>query len=342
MQPVETQLEESNLLLNQTQITLKTAMAAVESETASLSEKIEMLLAIAMDLQKKPKSSQQLEVAITLHNKTIELSEESYPLFKARALVGKGTALRTIPSQGPELLLAAREAYELALPILEELASPKEIAEAEMNLGLVLQALVPFHQAKMEDALQAYKRSLKTFSGLTYPQEYAIIQNNIAIAYLSFSLAPEKEDMRQALAVQSLKEGLGWITLKDHPQEYAMLQNNLANTLQYLPSTHPVENNLKALTAYDEALKVRTLEDTPLEYATTIANKANLLYNLPDDVEHPEAGNSQNLLKAKTYYQEALEIFTKYGDLGRGEVVEAALGELEQELAAWQDIDMNK
>ena len=337
MQPVEKTLEQSTILLSQSETTVQAAIAAVESESPSLSEKIEMLLAIATDLQQKPKSSQQLEAAIALYNKAIELSEETYPLFKARALAGKGTALRTIPSESAELLLSAKQAYELALPILQELASPKEVAEVEMNLGLVLQALVPFNQAKMQDAVQAYKRSLRVFNGLTHPQEYAILQNNLAIAYLSFSLAPEKEEMRQALAVQSLKEALQWITLKDHPNEYAMLQNNLANTLQYLPSTHPLENNLKALAAYDEALKVRTLQDTPLEYASTIANKANLLYNLPDDVEHPEVGNRQNLLQAKTYYQEALHLFSQYGELARGEIVASALTELEKELAAWKD-----
>ncbi len=337
MQPVARKPEHSNTLISQSQITVKAAIAAIESETSSLSEKIEMLLTIATDLQQKPKSSQQLEAAIALYDKAIELAFKSYPLFKARALAGKGTALRTIPSEDAELLLAAKQAYELALPILQELASPKEVAEVEMNLGLVLQALVSFQQAKMQDAISAYKRSLRVFNGLTHPQEYAILQNNIAIAYLSFPLAPEKGEMRQALAVQSLQEALQWITLRDHPLEYAMLQNNLANALQYLPSTHPLENNLQALTAYDEALKVRTLQDTPLEYANTIANKANLLYNLPDDVEHPEAGNRQNLLQAKAYYQEALQIFSQYGELGRGEVVAAVLVEVERELLAWGD-----
>ena len=337
MPSIEKELKQSNTVLSQSQATVKAAMAAIESESASLSEKIEMLLAIATDLQQKAKSSQQLEAAIALYDKAIELASQSHPLFQARALAGKGTALRTIPSESAELLLSAKQAYELALPILQELASPKEVAEVEMNLGLVLQALVPFQQARIEDAIQAYKRSLKVFNGLTHPQEYGILQNNIAIAYLSLSVAPEKAEMVQALAVQSLTEALQWITLKTHPQEYAMLQNNLANALQYIPSTHPLENNLKALAAYDEALKVRTLQDTPLEYASTIANKANLLYNLPDALDRPETGNRQNLQQAKTYYQEAFNIFSQYGELARREVVTAALVEVERELEAWGD-----
>jgi tetratricopeptide (TPR) repeat protein len=125
-------------------------------------------------------------------------------------------------------------------------------------------------------------------------------------------LASVREYLRQGLAVQSFEVALKHINLIDHPREYAMLQNNLGNALQYLVSSHPVENNLRAIAAYDEALKVRNAKDTPVEYANTISNKANALFNLPDDQEKPEAGNPQNLLQARIYYQDALEIFTKY------------------------------
>ncbi len=111
-----------------------------------------------------------------------------------------------------------------------------------------------------------------------------------------------------------------------------MLQNNLANALQYLPSTHAVDNNLKALAAYDEALKVRTPQDTPIEYANTLSNKANVLFNLPDDVDHPEGGNPNNLKQAKTYYQEAQQLFIRYGQQERAEVVAKALQDVETEL----------
>lgn len=315
-----------------TDAAVKAAIAALDSESATLPEKIEMLLEMAAGLQKKPKSSKQLHDAVALYQRAIDLCDREHPLLKARALAGMGTALRTIPSEGEQLLLEAKVAYETAIPVLQEHASPEEVAEAEMNLGLVLQALVPFNEARMQDAVQAYQRSLRVFTGKSYPQEYAILHNNIAIAYLSMPLASQREEMRQVLAVQSFEEALKWVTLTDHPVEYAMLQNNLANALQYLPSTHPVENNLKALTAYDEALKVRTAKDMPVEYASTISNKANVLYNLPDDIEHPEAGNCSNLMQAKTYYQEAQTIFTEYGDWERAEVVARALQEIEREL----------
>jgi len=233
-------------------------------------------------------------------------------------------------------LLEAKKAYEKALEILREHGKPEEVAEAKMNLGLVLQALVPDNLATMKQAIEVYQQALLIFTANTYPQEYAILQNNIAIAYLSMTLSPEREGMRQAMAVQSFEEALKAVNLMEHPNEYAMLHNNLANALQYLPSLHPIDNNLRALAAYNEALKVRTGKDTPLEYAATISNKANVLYNLPDNPKHPEAGNYQNLLQAKKLYEEAQGIFCEYQELQRATVVSEALSAVEAELLLFE------
>ncbi|MDJ0658475.1 MAG: hypothetical protein QNJ42_03185 [Crocosphaera sp.] len=314
---------------------VKAALTAIESETATLAEKVEMLIEMAAGLQNKPKTSQQLEDAILLYQRGLELCGPEMPLLQARCLSGMGTALRTIPSEGSDLLLQAKTAYDKALAILEEHASPEEIAETQMNLGVVLQGLVNFHQATMQEAIQAYQKAAKVFTGESYPQEFAILQNNIAIAYLSLPLSPDKEKMRQGMAVQSFEAALKWVTLIDHPSEYAMLQNNLANALQYLNTSHPIENNLKALAAYDEALKVRTRQDTPIEYANTIANKANVLFNLPDDVEHPETGNPSNLKQCQAYYQEAKQIFSDYGQWERVDIVTEMLEDIDKELSAF-------
>jgi hypothetical protein len=118
----------------------------------------------------------------------------------------------------------------------------------------------------------------------------------------------------------------------DQPVEYAMIQNNLGNALQYASSGHVVENNLRALDAYDEALKVRNRRDTPLEYANTISNKANVLRNLPDNPEHPELGNQDNLLQARALYREAREIFSGFGQTGGVQIVAEAITDIEREL----------
>ncbi|AFZ27477.1 hypothetical protein Cylst_5465 [Cylindrospermum stagnale PCC 7417] len=314
---------------------VKAAVAAIASESATTAEKIQMLIEMGQGFQKKPETAQDLRNAVSLFYRAYEMCGDEYPLLKARAQAGMAGTLQTIPDNGPQLLLQAKIGYEEALPILQQLATPVEVAEAQMNMGLVLQSLVQFNLARIVDSIQAYHEALRVFTWQDYPQEYAILYNNIAIAYLSMPLASEREYLRQGLAVQSFEVALKHIQLIDHPREYAMLQNNLGNALQYLVSSHPLENNLRAIAAYDEALKVRNPKDTPLEYANTISNKANALFNLPDDPEKPEAGNLQNLLQARTYCQQAREIFTQQQQIKQAEVVAQALQEIEAEIAHW-------
>lgn len=307
---------------------VKAAMKAIADTSATIPEKIEMLIEMAQGFVKKPKTANDLWNAVALYDKASELCQGEHLLLKARAKVGKASALRAIPDNGTQLLLQAKNIYQEALPTLQELASPLELAEAQMNLGLVLQSLVPFNLVRVAECIQVYQQALQVFTYQSYPQEYAILHNNIAIAYLSISTSSQQQYLYESLAVQSFETALKHINRIDHPQEYAMLQNNLGNALQYLPSSHPFKNNLRAVTAYDEALKIRTLRDTPLEYANTIANKANALINLPDNPEKPESGNPQNLQQAINYYQQAFDIFIKYGQNEQAQVVNQALREL--------------
>lgn len=313
----------------------QTALRMVENETASPAEKAEMLMEIAMGLQHRPESTEVLHDAVRLYERALELAPEGEALLRARIRARMGTALLAIPSDGPgaELLQRARAAFEEVLPVLERHGSAPEQAEAWMNLGLALQSLAALHQAKITDAIRAYQKALRVFDAKAHPTEFAILHNNLAIAFLSIPVTDERAKMREALAVQSFEAALRVINVIDHPAEYAMLQNNLGNALQYASSAHRVENGLRALRAYDEALRVRNPKDTPLEYANTIANKANALRNLPDDPARPELGNRTNLRLAAALYREALDIFRRHGEGAKTEQIEDALSDLEQELA---------
>jgi tetratricopeptide (TPR) repeat protein len=310
------------------------ALKAIETEDATPAEKAEMLMEMAMGLQQKPKTAREIEEAVTLYQRALELCPTNAPALRARIQARQGTAYQALPNGGAPALYQARDCFEAALTALKVLGTPEEVAEVEMNLGLTLQSLANNGAAKIQDAIQAYHRALRTFTREAYPQEFAILHNNLAIAYLSIPMSDERAKMREALAVQSFEEVLKVINLVDHPSEYAMIQNNLGNALQYASSSHVIENNLRALEAYDEALKVRTRRDTPLEYANTIANKANVLRNLPDEVEHPERGNAANLQKSLALYREAHEIFTQFGQSNGAQIVAETIADIERTAAA--------
>jgi tetratricopeptide (TPR) repeat protein len=313
---------------------VRAALAAAEDETAQPSERAEMLMEIAMGLQHRPKSPDQLHSAVALYDKALAICPEDERLLRARILARKGTALQAIPEPGTSCLEQARAAFEMAMPTLIDFGRPEELAEAEMNLGVVVQNLCSAGRARITDAISAYQRALRTFNRKAFPQEYAILQNNLAAAILSMPFTDERGKMREALAVQAFEEGLKVVNLIDHPSEYAMLQNNLGNALQYASSSHVVENNLRALEAYDEALKVRSKEASPLEYANTISNRANCLWNLPDNADHPDRGNRANLTLARAAYFEAREIFMAHGERDKARIVAEALDQIGREMLA--------
>lgn len=316
---------------NLSTVQFEAALKAVELEDATTEEKAEMLMEIAMGLQQKPKTSRQIEEAIELYDRALEICPPTAAALRARIQARQGTAYQALPSEGRVSLDKARDCYEAALKTLKVVGVPEEIAELEMNLGLALQSLSQLGAARLQDAIQAYHRALRIFTKETYPGEFAILHNNLAIAYLSIPLSDERGKMRESLAVQSFQEVLKVVNLVDQPAEYAMIQNNLGNALQYAASGHVVENNLRALEAYDEALKVRNRRDTPLEYANTISNKANVLRNLPDRPERPEFGNDNHLEMAKALYLEAREIFNAFGQQESSSIISEAIAEIDRE-----------
>lgn len=320
---------------------VRAALFAADADQASPIERAEMLMEIAISLQIKPKSPDELVAAVRLYDRALDVCPPSDALLAARIGARKATALFSIPTQSTQSLEQARDALSKALPVLREEGSPEELAEAEMNLGLVLQSLTGAGKARVTDAIAAYQRSLRTFDRETFPKEFAILQNNLATAFLSIPFADERAKMREALAVQAFEEGLKVVNVIDHPSEYAMLQNNLGNALQYASSSHAVENNVRALEAYDEALKVRTREAMPSEYANTIANKANCLWNLPDDPFDPASGNHRNLAAARRLYAEAREIFTGGGEHEKARVVAEAVDQIDRERLSAEPLNGN-
>ncbi|MBO0750993.1 MAG: hypothetical protein J2P53_02710 [Bradyrhizobiaceae bacterium] len=316
---------------------LRAALAAAASEDATPSERAEMLMEIAAGFQRRPGSPDHLHAAVALYDKALAICPSDDRLLRARITAGKGTALQAIPHDLCSLEQALA-AYEEAKPVLAASGLAAEIAEVEMNVGVVLHNLAGAGRARITDAISAYQRALRTFDREQFPREYAILQSNLATAFLSIPFTDERARMREALAVQAFEEGLKVVNLVDHPAEYAMLQNNLGNALQYASSSHVVENNLRALVAYDEALKVRRRETSPLEFANTVANKANCLRNLPDEPQHPGRGNRANLAQARACYAQAREIFMAHGEIDKARVVAEAALEIEREILAAEEL----
>ena len=83
---------------------VKAALTAMDSESATTAEKIEMLIEMAQGFQKKPKTAQDLHNAIGLFDRAYQMCGDDYVLLKARAKVGIAGTLQMIPDGGSQLL----------------------------------------------------------------------------------------------------------------------------------------------------------------------------------------------------------------------------------------------
>lgn len=308
---------------------VRAALRAAEAPGASPVEKATMLMEIAMGLQQRPLGPAQLLEAVQLYGHALEVCPPGEVLLAARIRARRGTALQAVPGEDARYLHEALADHVAAAPVFAEHGLPAEVAELEMNRGLVLQSLAAMGAANLQEAIAAYQAALRYFTREAHPREFAILHNNLATAFLSLPVTGEQGRLREALAVQSFEEALKVVTLEADPAEYAMLQNNLGNALQHVDSGHPVANCLRALDAYDAALRVRSADNMPVEYANTLANRAACLARLPDDPERPDLGQHENLRRARADYRAAAEIFERLGEAGRVALVMDMVAELE-------------
>ena len=291
--------------MTQVETLLEAAADAARDESVTPAERAQMLMELAMGLQRRPKTPAHLHAAVRLYEEALRLCPAEDALLWARIGARRASALQAVPEEGGASIEEARAALERAVPVLARLGGPAELAEAEMNLGLCLQYL-----GRIREAIGAYQRALRTFDAKHHPAEFAILQSNLATAFLAI-----RSPLSEGLAVQAFEEGLKAVNLVEHPAEYAMLHNNLGNALQSVASSHALENHQRALAAYDQALRVRTRAARPVEYANTLANKANCLWSLGRTDE------------AKAAYVEAREIFAAHGELGKARALGEAMGE---------------
>jgi hypothetical protein len=94
---------------------VRAALAVADDHDTCPSERAEMLMDIATDLQRRPKSSGRLQSAVQLYDTALKICPENEQLLRARITACKGTALQVMPGQGSALERARAECVGNAL-----------------------------------------------------------------------------------------------------------------------------------------------------------------------------------------------------------------------------------
>ncbi len=234
-----------------------------------------------------------------------------------------------------------------AAEALTDHVDPDLKANAQNELGIALRGH-PFgdRRVNLRRAEAAYRAALTHFTEAHSPQDYAMVQNNLATLY--WELAGLGDDARANLraAEAAYHEALKVYSPDNLPIKYAAIQNNLGAVYSDLAKLDGEDARawlLKAEAAYTEALKYWTADRVPQDYALTQYNLGNTYHDLSRlDGEDKAA----RLAQAEAAYQAALtqqdearaprEFADTMSNLG---IVYEDTGDFARALACWRDAE---
>jgi len=159
-----------------------------------------------------------------------------------------------------------------AISIFEEESMPAFAANAYMTKGTLLHSWAQQGQPQFyKAAIEAYQQALKVFRKEEAPDMFAEIHHQLGILYAEMPAPNKKRGIWAGVAAASFQEALAYYTADSHPYAYGTICNNYGNALMKFPPAIHSDNYEKALSYYQEALRVRTPQ-YPYERAISILN----------------------------------------------------------------------
>ncbi|MGV9709952.1 hypothetical protein ACWDTI_04740 [Gordonia sp. NPDC003424] len=198
------------------------------------------------------------------------------PALQALMLGARADAGRHRESGHDEAIADLRR----ALALLAD--SDLRVARAELHLALgqLLHEQAATTGTPLGEAAAQFQSCLQTIESGEAPLTWAAAHTDLAAAYLTMPMASASDQLRVAVAAQSLRKALKVYTRDDHPDEWAATSVNLANALVYAPSAHQQDNLVEAVNLYGEVLATRDPDRDPLGYGRVLANQGNVLAHL--------------------------------------------------------------
>ena len=185
-----------------------------------------------------------------------------------------------------------------------------------MARALARQELAGDNKGALLAVVADLTEAVKVLREDSHPELFAVINQQLALAYLMMPMGDDGDRIRLGVAVTSLRAALRVFTPQTHPGAWATTQVNLANALQYLPSAHQESNLDEAVQLYEEVLSYRDEQVDPVGVARILTNQANAL------------GHLGVLDDATERLEHARRLFASAGDEGGVQAVDELLAEV--------------
>ena len=138
--------------------------------------------------------------------------------------------------------------------------------------NLIAQFPLGRRSLNLELAINAYQLALNVITCESSPENWAIIQNNLAIAYRNRIFGDRADNLEQAMTAYQLA-----LQVRTHDAflvDWAMTQNNLATAYRERIRGERADNLEQAIATYELALQVYARDTFPVDWAMTLNNLA--------------------------------------------------------------------
>ncbi len=187
---------------------------------------------------------------------------------------------------------------------LEELEQARAIvANIVILSNLMTQFPLGSRANNLEIAITGYEIALSIFTRDNFPEQWASIQNYIAVAYIERIKGDNADNLETAIACSHA--ALEIYSLVTYPEQWAMTQNNLGRAYNQRIRGEKAENLEMAITCFQSALQVQTREAFPTQWAMTQKNLG-MTYN-----QRIRGEKAENVEMAIHYLLATLEIYTR-------------------------------
>ncbi len=244
-------------------------------------------------------------------------NKNSTELLKARVTYDRVNFEREISG----VFSTLPQTYQSLIEKFSKTVFEKITADLWLDMGTALHELSKgYKKFALIEAIKCYTNALSFYKKERFPKTYALIKNNIALAYLVMPVEVPEDQLKLSYAVQCLREVRSIYKKEENYNEWFATTLNMANALQHLPSSNPAKNLVKAIELYNELLSDEHIKDEPIRYAKVLANYGSALSHLGI------------LAKGKTALEKAKEIFRRFNLIEEVQIIDEVLQEIEEKM----------
>ncbi len=275
-------------------------------------------------------ASNNAQEALHKYNEILDnLSKEEMPDIYAHVMNNRANAYQKLAEykQTKSNIQSAIDSYLEAMSYYIDIDDNTNYSIILNNLGSAYNNLydITGNNSYLVEASVYYEKALKYYTLSKYPVDYALIQYNMGKVYYNLGMIELAKECFTA-SRNVFENSLDEYSLDKDPSCYATIQFHLGiihsvlNELLLLegtdvqqannPELPPIKNfdegNTKAISHFNEALKVWTAESYPLNYAKVhkwLGDMYTKFYKSSGDIEY--------LTEAEKEYEEAIEFYSR-------------------------------